>query len=266
VDQERPGQFGTGGRDFCDDPFETAWSFRRLTAAESHEAYQLEENGSGDALRKFWTLRWPCFDVKVLPDLLQARGISWKEYRGDNRWIQPLRMIRHVRFSPMYRNVVSDEQFIPDVQSGRLPSVSWLTPSFGLSDHPPTSICGGENWTVKVLNALMRSKYWDSTAVVLTWDDFGGFYDHVPPPHRDLYGDGPRVPAIVLSPWAKPGYIDHTTLEFSSVLRFIETVFRLPTLTQRDANSADMLEAFDFTGKPRPPLIRPQRRCPNAGS
>ena len=261
VDQERPGQFGTGSRDFCDDPLETAWSFKELTAAQRSEAYQLEARGSGDSLQRFWMLRWPCFDVKVLPDLLSAKGISWKEYRGANNWVQPLRMIRHVRFSPMYRNVVPEERFVSDLRAGRLPSVSWLTPAFGRSDHPPTSICGGEDWTVQVLDALMRSKYWNSTAVVLTWDDFGGFYDHVTPPHVDIYGDGPRVPAIVISPWAKPGYVDHTTLEFSSVLKFIETVFKLPPLTQRDANDADMLEAFDFTQKPVPPLILPQRDC-----
>ena len=105
----------------------------------------------------------------------------------------------------MYDNVVSPQDYLHDLRAGTLPSVSWLTPPFALSDHPPTSICQGENWTVQYLNALMQSKYWKSTAIVLTWDDFGGFYDHVPPPHVDLYGDGPRVPAIVISPYARPG-------------------------------------------------------------
>jgi phospholipase C len=261
VDHERPGQFGTGAREFCDDPLETAWSFKHLTAEETARVFALEAAGSAEALRGYWMLRWPCFDVRVLPDLLREHGISWKDYRGDNQWVQPLRMVRHVRFSSMYRNVVSDEQFIPDLHSGKLPAVSWLTPAFGVSDHPPTSMCRGEDWTVQVLNALMRSRYWSSTAVILTWDDFGGFYDHVPPPHVDIYGLGPRVPAIIISPFAKREYVDHDTLEFASVLKFIETIFDLPSLTSRDGTAGDMLDAFDFRQRPVPPLIRPQRDC-----
>ena len=134
----------------------------------------------------------------------------------------------------MYRNVVDVSEFMRDVKARKLPAVSWLTPSFKLSDHPPTSICAGEIWFVTEMNGLMRSPYWSSTAVILTWDDFGGFYDHVPPPHVDLYGLGPRVPAIVISPWARSGFIDHDTMEFASVLRFIETIFDLPPLTSRD--------------------------------
>ncbi|MDP9331211.1 MAG: hypothetical protein M3P11_11305 [Actinomycetota bacterium] len=264
VDHERPGQFGTGRREFCDDPFETAWSFRKLSAAQRQEVFALENEGStgADAVKAFWQLRWPCTDVKVLPDLLRAAGISWKEYRGENQWVQPLRMVPHVRFGPMWQNVTSSAQFLTDVNDGHLPAVSWLTPPFYLSDHPPTSICAGENWTVEMLNGLMQSKYWSSTAVVLTWDDFGGFYDHVPPPHVDIYGDGPRVPTIVISPWAKRHHIDHDTLEFSSVLKFIETIFKLPSLTARDANSDDMLSAFDFAQAPQPPLILKQKTCP----
>jgi phospholipase C len=268
VDHERPGQFGTGRREFCDDPFESAWSFKQLTAAQRQEVFTLENEGStgSDAVRAFWQLRWPCTDVKVLPDLLQAAGISWKEYRGDNQWVQPLRIVRHVRYGPEWNNVTTDQQFLTDIHAGRLPAVSWLTPPFVMSDHPPTSMCAGENWTVNMLDTLMRSKYWSSTAVVLTWDDFGGFYDHVAPPHVDIYGLGPRVPAIVISPWARPHSVDHDTLEFASVLKFIETIFKLPSLTTRDGQSNDMLGAFDFTQSPKPPLILKQRKCPEAPS
>jgi phospholipase C len=108
----------------------------------------------------------------------------------------------------------------------------------------------------------MASPDWSSTAVVLTWDDFGGFYDHVPPPHVDLYGLGPRVPAIFISPYAKPGYVDHTQYEFASVLRFIETIFDLPPLTARDANANDMLGAFDFSQQPIAPEQLAPRHCP----
>jgi phospholipase C len=264
TDHERPGQFATGQREFCDDPFEQMWSFRELTAEQEREAFALEEGGAAGAeeLRKLWTLRWPCIDVQVLPDLLQRAGLTWKEYRGENQWVQPLRIVRHVRFSGMWNNVVSDTEFLHDVEAGRLPAVSWLTPTFGLSDHPPASICQGENWLVDVMNGLGASRYWANTAVVVTWDDFGGFYDHVPPPHVDLYGLGPRVPAIVISPYAKRGFVDHDVMEFSSVLRFIERIFRLPAMTDRDRNSDDMLSAFDFTQPPQPPLILDKRSCP----
>jgi phospholipase C len=162
----------------------------------------------------------------------------------------------------MWNNVVPETEFLADVKNGDLPAVSWLTPSFGQSDHPPTSICKGENWLVEQLNALGRSRFWHNTAVVLTWDDFGGFYDHVAPPHVDIYGLGPRVPAIVISPYARRGVVDNDVMEFSSVLRFIERVFRLPALTERDRASDDMLDAFDFTQAPRKPLLLEPRTCP----
>jgi phospholipase C len=264
VDHERPGQFGTGRREFCDDPTELAFSLPQLDRAGQERLFQFENQGAAGAaqVETYYRPRWPCTNVPVLPDHLDAAGVSWKEYRGANEWVQPLRMVKHVRFSSMYDNVVQPEDFLRDLQAGSLPAVSWLTPPFAQSDHPPTSICEGENWTVQYLNALMQSKYWKSTAVVLTWDDFGGFYDHVPPPHVDLYGDGPRVPAIVLSPYARPGFVDTTTLEFASVLRFIETIFDVPPLTSRDANADDMLEAFDFSQTPLTPLILKQRSCP----
>ena len=246
------------------DLYETAFSFQQLTPEEERAAFRLEEQGATGAkeIRRYFEVRWPCTDVRVLPDLLEAAGISWKEYRGDNQWVQPLRMVRHVRFGPMYENVVDVSRFVEDIRTGTLPAVSWVTPSFGLSEHPPASLCAGENWTVSVLDELMRSPYWDSTAVIVTWDDFGGFYDHVAPPHVDLYGLGPRVPAMIISPWARQGYVDHTTYEFASVLRFIETVFGLPSLTERDGTAEDMLGAFDFAQTPGPPLLLEQRACP----
>jgi phospholipase C len=263
VDCARPGQFGLKQREFCDDPFEVAYSFPHFTQKQSEQIFGLEEQGptGATALKTHYRLRFPCTNVEVLPDLLQAKGITWKEYRGNTTWVQPLREVRHVRFSSMYKNVVPNTRFVTDVQSGRLPQVSWLTPPVPLSDHPPHSICEGENWLVDTLNTLMRSKYWSSTAVVVTWDDFGGYYDHVPPPHLDLYGLGPRVPAMVISPWAKRGMIDHDQMDFASVLKFIETVFALPSLTARDGKANDMLSAFDFRGAPQPPLLLPETSC-----
>jgi phospholipase C len=114
------------------------------------------------------------------------------------------------------------------------------------------------------MNALMHSRYWKTSAVFLGWDDFGGFYDHVPPPHVDLYGLGPRVPALVISPWAKRGYIDHTTYDFSSVLKTIEELFRLPSMAQRDSQANDMFDSFDLKQHASAPLFLRQRTCPGA--
>jgi phospholipase C len=147
-----------------------------------------------------------------------------------------------------------------------------------LSDHPPSSICEGENWTVEMLNALMRKpKLWRTTAVIMTWDDFGGFYDHVPPPHSDIYGYGPRVPTIVISPWARRT-INHESMSPDSVLNLIEGLFGVdPLYDQRvadpnlepaeDPSQNDLLGtngttgAFQFTD-PLPPTILETRDCP----
>src|SRR5512132_2722862 len=264
IDHERPGQMGVGKRQLCDDPLETAFSFRHLSREEQERVYDEENQGAAGAaaITQYWTQRWPCTDIKVLPDELENAGVSWMSYRGENEWVQPLRMVRHVRFSPMWSHVVPPQAIYPALEDGTLPQVSWVTPAFALSDHPPQSVCAGENWTVELINAIMQSPEWDSTAIVLTWDDFGGFYDHVAPPHVDMYGLGPRVPTSVISPYAKPGYVDHTTYEFASVLRFIETIFDVPPMTSRDANANDMLGAFDFSQQPNPPLVLQQRKCP----
>jgi phospholipase C len=107
----------------------------------------------------------------------------------------------------------------------------------------------------------MQGGNWPSTVIVLVWDDFGGFYDHVPPPKLDTYGLGPRVPMIVLSPYVKEGTVSHTVYEFSSVLQFIETRFRVKSLTKRDVEANSLLDMFDFEQPPAPPLILPLRTC-----
>ena len=270
VDMERPGpQSGTrSARERCDDPAERAYAFKRLDEVEEDEAFRLEEIPAIIPLTtRFWTERWPCIDVEVLPDLLEERGISWKYYQGGDTHMQALRGIRHVRSGPMWHKVVPPNRFLVDLAEGTLPAVSWLIPPSSVNEHPrggAGSMCEGENWTVEVMNALQQSPYWNETAVVITWDDFGGFYDHVPPPHVDLFGLGPRVPAIIASPWSRSGYVDSKTYEFSSVLKFIETIFDLPALTRRDRRANDMLDAFDFQQEPLEPLILEQRDCSTA--
>jgi phospholipase C len=218
----------------------------------------------------------PCFDVPTITDKLEAAGISWRYYApGPNQhgyiW-SALDAIRHIRFSPLWdQRVLSVDQFDKDAAAGTLPAVSWLIPDFDVSEHPSVdafagttmsvSVCEGENWTVRHINSIMQGPNWASTAIVLTWDDFGGFYDHVPPPGLDQLGLGPRVPLIVISPYAKEGTISHTTYEFASVLQLIETRHRLKALTRRDVEANSLLDMFDFSQSPAPPLVLPLRKC-----
>lgn len=122
-------------------------------------------------------------------------------------------------------------------------------------------MCEGENWTVSILNALMQGPAWASTAVFITWDDFGGFYDHVPPPQVDAFGLGPRVPLLIVSPFAKPGYVSHEVYEHSSLLKFVETRYGLQPLTNRDRAASNMLDSFDFHHPEQVPLVLSPRQC-----
>jgi hypothetical protein len=172
--------------------------------------------------------------------------------------------VNHIRNSSVWgTNVVPDTQFVTDAQNGNLPAMSWLVTGKA-SEHPVYSTCYGENWTVQQINAIMQGPDWNSTAIFLTWDDFGGFYDHVAPPGVDQFGLGIRVPMLIISPYAKTGYISHTQYEFASVLKFVEERFGLPPLTARDAAANDMLDSFDFTQQPRSPLLLQTRSCPTS--
>ena len=156
-----------------------------------------------------------------------------------------------------------NQQFITDAQTGNLPAMSWIfADGEAVSEEPPNSICQGENWTVAQLNAVMQGPDWNSTVVFITWDDFGGFYDHVAPPQLDQFGLGPRVPLLIISPYAKAGYVSHTVYEHSSVLKLIETRYHLPPLTARDGMASNMLDSFDFNQQPQPPLVLQTRQCP----
>ena len=264
VISNKKGASGPGG--YCDDREERVWWLPRLTDPERRTVYEAEERGMFGPIEALRKLKWPCFDFEVLPDLLNKAGISWRYYEEDGSWFNALLAIKHIRFSSAWGpNVVGIDRILPDIRNERLPRVSWFHPPIGYNEHPGgPSVCKGENWTVRVINAIMRSKYWKSAAIFLTWDDFGGFYDHVPPPHYDVMGLGPRVPLLVISPWAKKGYIDSTTYELSSVLKFIEVVYGLRSMTQRDRQSANMLSAFDFTQNVDPDdrkLILEQRDC-----
>jgi phospholipase C len=264
---------------YCDDPQEETKRFRLedLTRADIRDIMELEENITAEVpaqlvrIAAYWESTRTCIDIKVLPDMLQRKGISWKYYANADQWMNALQAIDHVRNGPMWRKVQPPERFLEDVGNGELPAVSWLIPPEGHpNEHPGsmTNVCVGENWTVEYVNAVMQSEYWRSTAIVIVWDDFGGFYDHLAPPHYDIMGLGPRTPALIISPWTAPGdnrdggSIDSTVYEFSSVLRFIEDIHGLKPMTDRDRQADPLSGAFDFEQEPRlEPLILDPREC-----
>jgi phospholipase C len=207
----------------------------------------------------------PCFDFQTLADSLQAAGVSWGYYapaQGQAGYIwSTLDAIKHIRETSLWdQHVKLDTQFVTDAMNGNLPAVCWLV-SGNTSEHPPDSTCLGENWTVDQVNAVMQGPDWSTSAIFLTWDDFGGFYDHVAPPKVDNFGFGPRVPLLIISPFARQGFVSHTQYEFSSFLKFAETRFALAPLTERDRLANDMQDSFDFTQSPRPPLLLSTHAC-----
>jgi phospholipase C len=227
------------------------------------------------------TKPFPCFDFQTLADLLDGAGLSWKYYApqaGSAGYVfSTYDAINHIRNTSLWaEHVVPDTQFAIDAAAGNLPNVAWVVTtgksSYGSSgggstsvdnnEHPPGSICSGENWSVTQVNAVMTGTDWPSSAIFITYDDFGGFYDHVPPPMLDIYGLGPRVPLLIISPYAKTGYISHTQYELSSVLKFAEEVFGLPSLGQRDVIANDTTDSFDFTQTARTPVMLKTRVCP----
>jgi phospholipase C len=146
-------------------------------------------------------------------------------------------------------------QFYIDAQNGTLPQVSWVIPNSTLSEHPPASVATGMAYVTGLVNAVMSSPEWNTTAIFIAWDDWGGFYDHVDPPTVDQYGLGIRVPGLVISPYARQGYVDHKTYSFESWLKIVEERFGVIPMTGRDNTANDMTDAFDFTQQPRPPVL-----------
>jgi len=170
-------------------------------------------------------------------------------------------LINHIRKGPVWqRNIGIADQFVAEARAGQLPTVSWVLPPGAQSEHPPNGICQGETWTIEAVNFVMQGADWSFTVILITYDDFGGFYDHVAPPQVDQFGLGPRVPLLIISPFAKQGYISHTQYEHASVLKFIETRYHLPALTARDASANDMSDVFNFSGK-QSRLILSERQC-----
>lgn len=199
------------------------------------------------------TKQYPCFEHPTLVDGLDALGVSWRYYTPSpgSIWTGP-NAIHHLRMGPDWtRNVVvSQTQLFADIDSGRLAHVSWVIPTGQASDHPRSTDGSGPSWVASIVNAVGASSYWSSTAIFITWDDWGGWYDHVTPPIHDAYEYGFRVPLIVVSPFAKPGYVSHVTHDFGSILRFIEEDFGVAPLGYADARADDLLDCFDFHQNP----------------
>jgi phospholipase C len=201
----------------------------------------------------------PCFDFETEGDLLNAKGIPWAYYAATNTQIgyiwSAYAAIDRYRNDPELwaQHIRPVDDVLRDIEEDRLPPVTWITPRFQLSQHPEYDFCWGMNWSVELVNAIMRSPAWEDTAIFLTWDDFGGYYDHVPPITVDRFGFGIRVPNLVISPYAKRGHIDSVEAEFSSVLRFIEDNWDLGYLTRRDRRADDLSYVFDFEQEPREP-------------
>lgn len=228
--------------------------------------YVQQEHPDGSFSKTF-----PCFSFETMGDLLTSQGISWKYYapgqdQNGYEW-SAYNAIQDIRNTQQWQqHVVDYTQFVKDAASGSLPTVSWLVQPASVSDHPPASVCVGENWTVQQINAIMNNQaLWGSTAIFLTWDDWGAFYDHVVPPvgPNKYLEYGLRAPLIVISPYVKPHFIDSTMYSFPSMLKFTETVLNLPSLGGLDQQANDLVNVFNFNQQPLPPLILQQRTCPS---
>jgi phospholipase C len=211
----------------------------------------------------------PCFDFLTEGDLLSRKRIPWSFYSAtplQNGYLwSAYSAIDRYRNDPerWQQHVFPVDNLVRDIKDQRLAPVTWITPRYEVSEHPEYSLCNGENWSTKVIDAIMNSPMWKSTAIFVTWDDYGGFYDHVPPPQVDGFGFGLRVPLLLISPYAKQGVIDDHLGDFSSVLRFIEDNWSLTQLSKRDAGANDLSYDFDFRQAPRPPDPLPLRTdCP----
>jgi hypothetical protein len=214
----------------------------------------------------------PLYAWTDLTYLLNQSGVSWKYYNhtGVAAIWNPVPHFTTVHDDGQLGDVVNANGFFADAANGTLPAVSWVAPNAMVSEHPPNLVSNGQAWVTSLVNAVMQGPDWDSTAIFLSWDDWGGFYDHEVPPSADANGYGIRVPALVISPWAKQGYIDHQVLSFDAYLKFIEDDFlrgqRLdpntdgrpdPRTSVREDSPllGDLVNDFDFTQVPRRPLV-----------
>jgi phospholipase C len=208
------------------------------------------------------------FTFPTIVDELDAAHVTWRYYAGEhyatNGWNPLPSSSTYLKTHPNLQGINETTDFVTDIAKPNFPSVAWVMPATDqISEHPPYNITAGQIQVVSEINAIMKSQYWSTSAIILTWDDYGGWYDHVIPPQLDQYGLGFRVPTLIISPFAKHGFIDHTLSEHSSTLKLIEKVFNVSSLGTRDAGASDLLEAFDFSQQPRHSLVLPGHFVPD---
>ena len=218
------------------------------------------------------TRQYPCYDHPTLTDLLDAKSISWRYYApsAGSIWTGP-DAIQHM-CAPQTQNgqlvctgaawnnvIIPQTQVLTDIANNQLAAVSWVIPNGRASDHANDNDGSGPSWVASIVNAIGQSSYWSNTAIIITWDDWGGWYDHVPPPQVLVnctqwgcgYVYGFRVPLIVVSPYALAAHVTHTPHDFGSILKFIEETFDLPSLGYADAYAAnDLSDCFNFNQTP----------------
>ncbi len=253
--------------------------------------------GAGGETGAVGAPRYPWTDITYL---LHKAGVSWAQYaftgteadcsryaaeflpscakggagpKTPDRW-STLAYFETVRDNGQLENIQSIGRFYEASVEGNLPAVSWVVPNFDLSERAPGVISDGESYVTGLVNAVMTGPDWESSAIFVTWDDWGGYYDHLAPPEVDENGYGIRVPGLVISPYAKRGYVDHQTLSSDAYLKFIEDVFlrgrRLdpktdgrpdsrPTVRERVKILGDLRRSFDFSQEPRDPLLLPMK-------
>jgi len=214
---------------------------------------------------------YPCFEHPTLTDLLNAKGVTWRYYApsAGSIWTGP-DAIEHICQQQTINGkltctgpdwtsnvIIPQSQVLVDIANGQLPQVSWIIPDGLSSDHAVSNDGSGPAWVASIVNAVGNSPYWANTAIIITWDDWGGWYDHVAPKvindgvsWGSGYVYGFRVPLIVVSPYAKAAHISHTTHDFGSILKFIETTFDLPSLGYADGPADDLSDCFNRTQVP----------------
>ncbi|HLJ48573.1 MAG TPA: alkaline phosphatase family protein [Bryobacteraceae bacterium] len=214
------------------------------------------------------------FNFPEITELLSSGKVDWRYYvvhgsapgKEDGVEVdQDEHTFSYWNPLPAFPAVMSDperssrltnaDQFYVDAQRGTLPQVSWVIPSDAQSEHPTAGVREGMSYVTGLVNAVMQGPNWNSTAIFISWDDWGGFYDHVVPPKVDEFGLGIRVPGLVISPYARQNYVDHKTYSFESWLKIVEERFGISSMTARDNSASDMSDAFDFTQSPRPPIV-----------
>jgi phospholipase C len=252
---------------------------RESTAKALLSKISLNLNKTTEYKGKNYSYEFILFDnvrslVNNIADLMEKnKSISWKYYDFPFYVPYNISTVKYNLWNPFAsqaRNYQQDNQshfvlrteIFTDIKNHTLPNVSYVIPSTEISEHPPYNVTYGMYWTSSVVDAVMNSSYWNHTVIIITWDDYGGEFYTISPPQVDRWGYGVRVPAIVISPYSKAGYVDNTTYAFESVLKFIEWRYNMSPLTRRDSIANDIVDSLNLNqtpAKPHPvPLTKKQ--------